>query len=153
MFLLSYYTSKFEEIFIKLEIIILKKHSSINDSITGNYVWIIQNIPQSWWFWKMFLSIQDTQDTSFWMLCKGTNASKCGQCMNWVTVSRLEMWTPHPNHTLNGKWWPNVLVFCLNLQLVVLVPRTRCNLQTTLPPHVRRSCQSACLGPIPQQAW
>ena len=29
----------------------------------------VQNVPQSWWFSKMFLSIQDTQDTSFWKLC------------------------------------------------------------------------------------
>ena len=35
------------------------------DKNTHEYV---QNVPQSWWFFKMFLSIQDTEDTSFLQL-------------------------------------------------------------------------------------
>ena len=49
-----------------------------------NYAWIIQNVPQSWWFWEMFLSIQETVYTSFWKLWNQ---------QNYATLTCIHIWT------------------------------------------------------------
>ena len=41
----------------------------MRQNATTKNVWIYSKYSSNWWFLKMFLSIQDTEDTSFWKLC------------------------------------------------------------------------------------